>query len=278
MRKSIVAPRGKTIVVCDSSNIEARVLDALAGKADALEVYRNADSGTGPDVYCVMAQNIYGYPVNKKDHPSERQMGKIAKLGLGYGMGSDKFVDAVRTMAGMKITKAESKVVVDAYRNTHREVTALWKEAETALAAVVAGGVGVIGKHSSFGGLAFTQDGIRLPNGTRIQFPKLHRASDGFAYLEGTTPVNIYGGKVIENVVQALARIIVVDQILDASDEAGVPYCHMVHDEGLWVVDEDKADWMLEIAERHMRTAPKWWPDIPLNSEGSCARSYGDAK
>jgi DNA polymerase len=205
-------------------------------------------------------------------------MGKVAKLGLGYAMGSAKFVDAVRTMAGRKITQAESKVVVDAYRSSHKEVTALWKEAENALSAVVSGGVGMIGKYSSFGGLAFTQDGILLPNGIRIQFPKLHRTADGFAYLEGTTPVNIYGGKVIENVVQALARIIVVDQIVDASDESGVPYCHMVHDEGLWVVDEGKAHWMLEIAERQMRTSPKWWTDIPLNSEGSYARSYGDAK
>jgi DNA polymerase len=146
------------------------------------------------------------------------------------------------------------------------------------MAAVVSGGIGMIGKYSSFGGLVFTQDGILLPNGIRIQFPKLHRTSDGFAYLDGGTPVNIYGGKVIENIVQALARIIVVDQIIDASDESGVPYCHMVHDEGLWVVDEDKANWMLEIAERQMRTSPKWWPDIPLNSEGSYARSYGDAK
>lgn len=274
LREAIEAPDGDVCVVGDSSNIEARILDWLAMQDDAVEVYRKNDAGTGPDTYCVMAEGIYSKPVNKKDNPDERQMGKVAKLGLGYGMGAPKFVQAVRTMAKKKIDLPFSELVVQAYRSKHPNVIKLWRRAESALTAIASGQLNVA--IDPRGVVVTCAGGIKLPNGLEIKYPDLRKDTDGWSYWNGRSREKIYGGKVVENIVQALARIVVIDQTLVINQY--LPVALSVHDEAVGISAEDDAKdaqgYMLE----SMRKAPDWAPDLPLNSEGGFHRSYGKAK
>ena len=277
LRDSVVAPPGDVIIVGDSSNIEARVLCWLACQKDAVEIFHKADAKLGPDVYCTMAERIYNRPINKHDNPSERQLGKTAVLGLGYGMGGTKFVSAVRTMAKQIIDEQTAKMVVDVYRNTHPMVVDLWKRAEQALGFILKGVEGV--SVDARGIVKTCKDGLVLPNGLKIKYPELQYSSargEGYSYFDGRARTKIYGGKVVENVIQALARIIVMEQTLAASQTDKIALS--VHDEAVGVVAEDDAKDALEDMLNLMRKPPEWAPDLPLNSEGGFHRSYGKAK
>lgn len=278
LRDSVVAAPDGVICVGDSSNIESRILDWLAGQQDAVQVYRNADAETGPDVYCVMAEKIYNRPITKHEDPDERQMGKIAKLGLGYGMGGQKFLQTVRVMAKKRIQTSESQAIVDVYRSAHPMVLDLWKRATNALGFILKG---IEGKPVDFRGIVTTTaQGLRLPNGLEIKYPELLYAKDGpdqgYSYYDGRSRVRIYGGKVVENIVQALARIVVMDQTLAINTY--LPVVLSVHDEAVTVTDEDDGPDATEFMLEEMRKPPQWGMDLPLNSEGGYHRSYGKAK
>ncbi len=296
LRKSVKAPPEHVVDVVDSSNIEARVLDVLAGQEDAVQVYRDNDAGLGPDTYCVLAGKIYHRTITKGDK-DERQLGKVAKLGLGYGMGSSKFVTAVRAMAP-KIYKAGfshemSSTVVSVYRSTHPAVIRLWKRAEDALKWIQKGIEGVAIDPN--GVLVTCKEGILLPNGMKIRYPDLqfkprvHGVDDpleGWTFWNGKAREKIYGGKIVENIVQALARIVVMDQTLVIAkhfkklESPGRIYRVVlsVHDEAVAVVPTDDAVECLEFMNWAFRQPPKWMPNLPLFSEGGIGERYGDAK
>lgn len=274
LRKAIEAPDGDVCVVADSSNIESRILDWLAMQEDAMEVYRKADAKTGPDVYCVMAEKIYNKPINKVDNPDERQMGKVAKLGLGYGMGAEKFITPVRIMAKKKIDAAFSQLVVQAYRSGHPQVVKLWRRADSAITAIANGQLGVA--IDPRGVVTTCAGGIQLPNGLVIRYPDLQKDADGWSYWNGRSREKLYGAKVVENIVQALARIVVMDQTLNINTY--LPVAISVHDEAVGVTAEAEGKDALEFSLNCMRKSPEWGMDLPLNSEGSFNRSYGEAK
>ena len=279
IRDAVEAPDGQVCVVGDSSNIEARVLCWLACQDDAIRIFDLADKKLGPDVYCTMAERIYNRPINKKDHPAERQLGKTAVLGLGYGMGGAKFVQAVRTMAKQIIDETTAKMVVDIYRSTHPKVVELWKRAETALGHIAKGNEGIAVDERGI--VRTTKQGLMLPNGLEIKFPDLQhkpgRGEDsGWSYWDGRARSKIYGGKVVENIIQALARIVVMDQTVQINKY--LPVGLSVHDEAVAVTDEDDGPDALQFVEDAMRVRPTWAPDLPLNSEGGFHNSYGKAK
>src|SRR5574337_630027 len=132
LRNCIIAPEGKMLVVADSSNIEARVLDWLAMQEDAIEVYRDYDAGSGPDVYCVMASRLYGKEIRPTDKP-ERQLGKTVKLACGYQMGAERFRETARLMGGLTIDPRTAAVAGEVYRSSHGMVKVLWNRAQNAL-------------------------------------------------------------------------------------------------------------------------------------------------
>lgn len=275
LRDSVIALPGDVCAVGDSSNIESRVLDWLAGQNDAVEVYRKADAKLGPDAYCVMAEKIYNRTITKDNDPAERQMGKVAKLGLGYGMGHVKFVQAVRVMAKRKITETDSQLIVSVYRQTHPMVMELHKRAEAALGFILKG---VEGKPVDFRGVVVTcAEGLLLPNGLKIKYPELQFSREsGYTYFDGRSRTKIYGGKVVENIIQALARIIVMDQTLEINTQ--LPVVLSVHDEAVTIAEEAAGKSALEYMLETMRKPPAWAPDLPLNSEGGYHQSYGKAK
>jgi DNA polymerase I-like protein with 3'-5' exonuclease and polymerase domains len=296
LRMAVYAAEGKVIVVCDSANIEARVLDWLACQDDMLEIYRRADDGSGPDVYCALASELFGREITKKDKV-ERNSGKYVKLGCGFGMGPLKFAETVRIQSrgALRIDQLTSTKWVNFYRVRHPMVVQLWNRAGSALPVMAQGPSGEDEKYIDARGLLRVErHKIILPNGLPIKYPGLQfKHVDGdkrgeWSFITRRNPKTnqaiehsrLYGGKVVENIVQALARIIVIDQADEVTRKfAGVAKEVMTtHDEGAWVVSEDRADEVLQFAIEAFKVPPKWAPGLPLSAEGSHAVRYGEAK
>jgi DNA polymerase len=278
IRNCIHAPDGYLLLVADSRNIESRVVDTLAQQEDAVEAYRAFDAGHGPDIYCVMASKIYRRMITPKDKP-ERQFGKVVKLACGFQMGAERFKETARIMAGMDLDMGTCATAVNIYRQSHAMVGVLWNRGQSAISALKGGPDG--DKYLDPKGLLIIEQGaILLPNGLRIRYPDLSFGGDReWTFRSGRGErTKIYGGKIVENVVQALARNIVLEQTLKISREAGVPCKLSVHDEGVFLVPEDRAFEVAAIAGEVMSESPKWWPELPVAVEVQIARVYGEAK
>lgn len=280
LRQSIKAPKGHVMVASDSSQIEARVVAWLAGQADLVEAFRQ-----GRDIYSEFATDVYGKTVTKADKV-ERFVGKTCILGLGYGMGKDKFKSALKIgMGGISVDVDidEAERVVKLYREKYPFIAALWKQGQAALDAMFENFEYELGTL----GLKCDGQGIHLPNGMKIIYPELRKNDEGqYEYRNRYGFTKIYGGKLIENVVQALARIVVFDQMakidqrLRAFDSPKQRYKVVltVHDEVVAVCPEDKGGAIMKFMLETMSTPPKWCADLPVTSEADIGISYGDAK
>lgn len=280
LRQSIQAPAGHSLVASDSSQIEARVVAWLAGETDLVRAFAE-----GRDIYSEFATDVYGKKVTKADKV-ERFVGKTCILGLGYGMGKDKFKTTLKVGQGgisADVTIEEAERVVKLYREKYPMIAALWKQGQAALDAMIKGYEYELGTCK----LRCTPDGIELPNGMKVIYPELRVADDGnYEYKNRYGFTKIYGGKLIENVVQALARIVVfdqmakIDQTLRKNDKPGkrAKVVLTVHDEVVAVVpDEDAANCMTMMMD-YMKQAPSWCADLPVACEADIGKSYGDAK
>jgi DNA polymerase len=275
LKKAILAPVGYMMIDSDSSQIEARTLAWLAGQDDLVEAFDR-----GEDVYKIMASAIYGKAAADitKD---ERFVGKTTILGCGYGMGAAKFQAQLKNF-GVEITLEEAKRIIDTYRDTYPKITALWKEANTAIEAILRGQLTMLGR----GGVLKIEgkDGVRLPNGLYIRYPNLRQKTDEetdrvevvYDTKKGRAiiPNRIYGGKLIENVCQALARIIIGDQMLMIAKKYRVVMT--VHDAVACIVPTAEVATAQEYVEICMRLRPKWGLELPLNCESGYGESYGD--
>ncbi len=275
LKKCILAPAGYMMIDSDSSQIEARTLAWLAGQDDLVEAFDR-----GEDVYKIMASAIYGKAVEEitKD---ERFVGKTTILGAGYGMGAAKFQAQLKNF-GVVVELDEAKRIIDTYRNTYPRITALWKAAGVALEAILRGQLTVLGRDGIL--KIEGKNGIKLPNGLYIRYPNLRQKADeetGKVEIVYDTkkgraviPNRIYGGKVIENVCQALARIIIGDQMLMIAKRYRVVMT--VHDAVACIVPTEEVDRAQEYVEMCMRIRPKWGLGLPLNCEAGHGESYGD--
>jgi hypothetical protein len=274
LRDAIYAPEGYVVVVVDSRNIEARVVDWLAIQEDALEVYRKFDRGEGPDVYCVMASKFYHREITKADK-EERQLGKVIKLACGYQMGGERFQETARIMGGLTIDGRTADRGVQAYRSTHPMVVQLWNRAGSALAAMASPDED--SRHMDPRGLlTIEKNRIRLPSGLHLKYPELSFEGGGWSFKGRAGRTHIYGGKLVENAVQALARIVVMDQIVQVNKKYKAAMT--THDEGVFYVKEEDAEEALAFAIEVFSQPPAWAPDLPVAAEGKIAIRYGDAK
>lgn len=284
LRDGLKAPAGKKLVVADSSNIELRVAHTLAGQADTVAKLR-----AGKDLYSEFAQDIYGYAVNKKDHPKERQHGKVGMLQLQYQSGDASFQNAARIMGGINLTKDESVYTVGLYREKFHKLPAFWRQCGKAIKAMASNQPMAIDEF----GLCNTGDKcIYLPRGRVLRYPGLREEFDEewggmqWVYNDPRTGAlkRLYGGAVTENICQALAGTIITDQCLEIEKEYG-RYDRLdegvaltVHDEAVTVVADERAQGCLDFALKTMATSPQWWPELPLAAEGDIAQRYGSAK
>jgi DNA polymerase len=275
LKKAILAPAGYMMIDSDSSQIEARTLAWLAGQDDLVEAFDR-----GEDVYKIMASAIYGRPVADitKD---ERFVGKTTILGAGYGMGAAKFQAQLKNF-GVEVAIEEAQRIISTYRATYPKITALWKAAGTALEAILRDQLTMLGRDDLL--KIEGKGGIRLPNGLYLRYPNLRQKADEetgkietvYDTKKGRAiiPNRIYGGKVVENVCQALARIIIGEQMLLIAKKYQVVMT--VHDAVACIVRTEEVATAVEYVEMCMRIRPKWGMDLPLNCESGYGESYGD--
>lgn len=283
LRRAIRAPKGHMVVVADSSNIELRVNAWLAGHQALLEIIAKADRGEGPDPYCVLAADIYGFEVSKADK-TERQVGKFSHLGLGFGMGPRKFQTTLSRQAGVDMEAAMCRFIVQTYRKTNAPIPKQWKAFDQILAQLAAWSPGkdVEGAYGPGDVLKWYNHGcptIELPSGLGIYYPGLamtfnqNDRPSGFRYLVHRAPKYTWGGTITENVVQAIARCIVADQMMEIA-RRGYRVVMMTHDEVVCIAKNRVAERCLGDMIEIMRTPPEYASDIPLNAEGGLDVCY----
>lgn len=270
IRGAFVPGEGKTFACADYSAIEARVLLWLVGDP-ALDKFRQ-----GVDIYKDLASKIYHIPIEEVTD-AQRQLGKQGILGLGYGMGPDKFV-ATCASYGIEIDEELAKNVVDTYRKTFQHVVRFWYALEnTALECIRTK------KQTQCGRLRW---GIKddflhcqLPSGRLLSYykPSIQEVETPWGemklavHFEGPiSPAGFglqhtYGGKLTENVVQAIARDVLADAMVHLEKE-GFPIVMHVHDEVLCEVPI--VDFQLKDRKNHfeniMNSPPDWAPDLPI--------------
>lgn len=194
----------------------------------------------------------------------------------GYGMGAVRFQEQLRNL-GTKLPLDECRRIVNTYRESNPAVVALWRQGQTALTALSQGATTPFGKEWVLE-LVPSELGIRLPNGLLVRYDGL-TAEQGekgvqYAYKTRRGMTKIYGGKVVENVVQALARIVVGEQLLMISKRYRVVLT--VHDAVACVVPEQEAAEAVKYVEECMRTVPAWAAGLPINCESGVGKSYGE--
>lgn len=268
LKKAILAPEGYVFIDADSAQIEARTLAWEAGQNDLVEAFAN-----GKDVYKIMASAIYG-KANEEISQSERFVGKTTILGAGYGMGAPKFKAQLKTF-GVDIEDDTSKRVIDTYRSTYPMIPLLWRESQEALKCMSRGMTMKLGKD---GLLTVNEKGILLPNGLHIYYNGLMEVIQDdkrqFVYTTRNGPNKIYGGKVVENFTQAIARCIIGDQMLKIAKRYKVVLT--VHDAIGIVAKQEEADEARAYVESCMRWVPSWAEGLPVNCESGMGLSYGD--
>lgn len=293
IRTAFVAKEGHIFHVCDFSAIEARVIAWLAGEDWVLNVFRQ-----GGDIYCATASQMFGVPVEKHGQNAElRQKGKIAVLALGYGGG----VRALEAMGGSRLglTADEEQEIVDKWRQANPRIVRLWRNVEEAAFSAIEDGE----KAKANRGLVFVHEAgmltITLPSGRRICYPSARIGTEvkngreksiieykgilnSTAKLNPTseeapkpipgqwTTLRTYGGKLTENIVQAIARDILGWVILRAEAE-GLKVVFHVHDE---IIVEASPEQPLQDVEQLFSETIEWCEELPLKGAGYSTPYY----
>ena len=316
LRKSIMAPDGHMLVVCDLSQIEPRVLTWLAEDTALLDIFRS-----GQDAYAQFGAQMFGIPgLNKDSHPDLRQSAKSALLGCGYGMGWASFAAQLLTgFLGAPPTRYDkafakqlgigaydvekftgweenlkrmmeiprtctdqellvhclsAKTIIDKYRSAAWPVVSFWQMCNSLIERSLAGG-----NPFEYKCLRFEKERIVLPSGLALRYPMLKAVPDAGGRVQwhyGEHGIKLYGGKLTENIVQAVARCVMTDGMLRIQKRYSCVLT--VHDEVVVAVPEVEAeeakDWVLA----QMVVVPTYMPGLPLAAEVDVAKRYGDAK
>lgn len=275
LKDAIVAPKGYIIIDCDLSQVEARVLAWFARQTDLVEGFRNSDP-----VYEEMASAIFGVPSSEVTS-SQRFIGKFTILGCGYGMGGDGFYAQLMS-AGRDdlddITLDKCKDIVKIYRARNNAVKDLWGSCNRMLINLYNGDPFSFGWEGVVDVL-HNESALQLPSGLWMRYPDL-QATEGeygpeFTYKARYGRTKIYGGKVTENICQALARCIIGEQLVNISKRYKVALT--VHDSIAVCVRERDAEEAEAFIRETMSTAPSWAEGLPLDCEAGVGYNYGEA-
>ena len=265
LRTALMAPQGQKLFIADLSNIEARMLAWLSKEADLLDAF-----ATGRDVYCEFASQIYGRTITKQDK-LERYVGKTAILGLGYGMGADKFQATLKTGSpSVELSDTAAKSIVMQYRGMYPNIPQLWSGMKDSLFQMI----NPQGYGLKYGPLTIRARALELPNGMALNYPNLMFEYGNFVYKTEREIIRTHGPRITENVVQALARIVITDQMLEVQAMPEVDIVLQVHDEIIAIGSELDSDATMEKIINIMRTAPDWCSDLPLDAEGGVSQVY----
>ena len=272
LKNSIIAPKGHSVIDADSSQIEARVLAWLAGQNDLTEAFAR-----GEDVYIKMAAQIYGC-AEEEVTGAQRFIGKTTILGAGYGMGAEKFGMQLKTF-GHEVSPNEAKRIINIYRDANWRISQLWREAHHAVKQLAQGVSGRFGV-SNMVSYCAEQSGIKLPSELYIYYEDLsgYQNSQGveYTYKVRRGRKKLYGGKVVENVCQGIARCIIGEQMLRIAKK--YPVVLTVHDSIACCVPDEQVDEAQRYVEDCMRWTPDWAEGLPINCESGKAKSYGECE
>ncbi len=273
IRESVEAPEGYALVVGDFANIELRIVAYLSKDPGLVQAIEG-----GIDLYCDFASVFYGRRVTKADE-RERRFGKTAILGLGYGMGAERFIKTVRVQTGETITEEDARRAVDLYRTRYAGVPRLWKKLDGLIPDIADGCANKIAWDLPGGiGLGFYQ----LPSGLRLRYPNLRSVTQG-RYTEWVYDVynkrnlekrHIYGAKLLENITQALAGELCKSVTL----KMGENVTGVVHDEAHVICKKGLEQVTAQKLKRVMSTSPSWMPEMKLDAEVGWGKSWATAK
>ena len=261
LRKGSRSPPGHTIVKADKSQIECRILEYVAGEHEGVEEFRQ-----GKDPYTGIASKFYGFEVTK-EHKEQRQFGKVMRLQCGFGAGGDSIVRAAkRGVIPVILTPTQGVEARDLYRAEKPFVVQYWKQASRMISAI-AGTEGEI----KWGPLLVSTGCVSL-QGIPIWYPELHfhRDEDGedyWRYKSRKGWVKLYGGKLVENVVQFMSRVDMSQSLLRILARTNIRPVQLEHDAAVWVVPNVLVTPFVSVVQAEMTRAPVWLPDIPLACE-----------
>lgn len=286
-RHMFVAPPGKSLCIADYASIEARILAWLADDTAQLKAFSE-----GKDIYCVIASKLFGKEITKSNNPDERDLGKRIELGCGYGMAGKKFAETC-AREGCDIYKfgISPDECVEAYRDLHPKIAGvkkgqwrnngLWQHYQAAVRHVInEPGMRLIVHKCWFEVKANVLE-ITLPSGRKLRYhePRIEYKIPPWGGDEKPMifythqygyPVNLYGGKITENIDQAIGYDCLRHALVSANF---LPVVLHVHDE--IVVETSKGD--KEVLEQlcdAMLYLPSWAKGLPIMVEGFTAPRY----
>jgi DNA polymerase len=262
LRRSILAPEGFKIIAADSSQIEARLVAQLCGQTDLVEAFRN-----GVDVYADFASNVFGQTVTKKEQPAMRFIGKVGVLSLGYGCGHERFYRMVVTQARQYdialdglFNEQVAEATVKTYRTLFDRIPAMWRQLDRLLRYVL---MNDQAQEIELGPVTIMPGRILLPNGLFLRYDD--PAED------------LWGGKLLENICQALARVIIMQAALRL-DRRGYRFVLQVHDELVFCIPDDEVEDAVADIAQEMTRPPAWLPALPLGAEVKTGDDYGGCR
>ena len=262
LRTALRAPSGHKVVAADSSQIEARLIAQLCGQTALVEAFKR-----GEDVYAGFASRVFGRTITKTAQPNHRFIGKVGVLSLGYGAGALRFYQMVVTQARQYEISLEglfdervAEVTVKTYRTLFNRIPMMWRYLDRLLQLVLlndrAEGV-------QLGPVTIMPKRIRLPNGLFLRYDDFDE--------------KLWGGKLFENICQALARVIIMQAALRLA-RSGYRFVLQAHDELVFCIPDDRLEEARMIIMREMTRPPAWLPDLPLAVEIKVGDSYGNCQ
>lgn len=278
LRKAIRARPGEKLVSVDASQVECRVLATLAGEWDLVEAFQNGD-----DVYAQFAGEVFGIPdLTKDSHPRERFIGKTGVLQLGYGAGWVSFQTQVRvnSQSDVLLDDNEAQQIVRLYRRTYSAIKDYWDHWDRIIPLMADPDM----KPFKLGPIEVVHNCLWLPSGLPIHYKNLRKEQRygrlQWVYDYGRYVKILYGAKVVENVVQALAFWQIVSAALrvKAATSGMITMAHQVHDELLFGVPERAAGSLVEFVKTEISRRPEWLPLCPLAAEGGAGDNYLEVK
>lgn len=278
LRGILIPRKGCAFVVFDLSQIEARMVAWLAGQQDILDVFAKGD-------------DVYTYTAKRLGLPS-RQAGKVCVLGLGFGLGKNKFVDFAETY-GLTYTTSEAEDIVREWRTANAKIVRFWWNCDRAVkellgqpatpyTAPINGAVSAAVTKARNGSRLLT---LLLPSGRNLYY-----RNAVLVEAEGSSTITYagvdqktrkwglqrtYGGKLVENLTQAAARDVMVEMALSIERERLGDVILSVHDELIVEVPLAEAQARYKAIEKIMNTTPAWAPGLPVKAEGQILSRYG---
>lgn len=283
IRHAVVAPEGHKVVAADSEQIEARMNAWFCGQDDLVEQFAR-----GEDVYSNFAEEIFHVPVTKQTEPTKRFVGKTGILQLGYQCGHDKFRRTIWLLsyndpdmeAPVDLSVIEALDIVHRYRARYSKIDYMWTRLKDMLSYMA----NMKGEEAFalIGPVKIGRNRIIGPNGLVMNYHDLRREADGnWFYSYQGSRYKLYGGKMLENIIQFLARIVVMQAAIRLRKKL-LPYncrlTHTAHDEIIYIVRDEYVAEVAALIKAEMRVTPDWAPGLPLSAAVGIGQSYGDCK